>query len=157
MGFAVTTEGGFRLERVSSHLISSCRRSWLIYHLSGKSETGEEPVWAFDFKIWLEWRVELLTPSLAAALLAFPRLNLIGCAALLALQLKHCQSHGGATKETHHSHRINHWECNATAIHLPTTRDQISLTLRPAYCIFSCECINCSSWKCFNDFWQTAF
>lgn len=142
MGFAVTTERGVRLEWVSSHLIS-CRRSWLIHYLSGKSETGEEPVWAFYFKIWLDWRLELLTPSPAASLLAFPMLNLIGCAALLALQLKHCLSDGGASRETHHSHRINHWEVNATAVHLPATTDQVSPSHSTDF-IFS---INDSGWK----------
>lgn len=79
--------------------------------------------------------MELLTPSLAAALLASRGLNVIGCAALLALQLKHCQSDGGAEKETHHSYRVNHWEFIATAARLPATREQVSPAICPTYCI----------------------
>lgn len=83
--------------------------------------------------------MESLPPSLAAALLASRGLNLIGRAALLALQLKHCRSDGGAEKETHHSHRVNHWEFIATAVRLPATREQVSPALCPTCCIFSCE------------------
>lgn len=68
-----------RLQSGVSLLTSHLLLQTVVAHLSPLRRIQDEPVLAFDFKIWLEWRLELLTPSVAASLLAFPSFNLIGC------------------------------------------------------------------------------